>query len=140
MGNKEDAKAEAFKEDIFAKIAISKDADRAISDLVLKVNDGFDAGKASKQDVASYAILRFCKTCLDSDLYAIREMFFNPIALMEATLRKAKETGEIPQSLREVLFQQFVSTSGTERSAKKLKKILKSEVTNENICSDEDAA
>ena len=53
-------------------------------------------------------------------------MFFNPIALMEANLRRAKETGEIPQSLREVLFQQFVSTSGNERSAKKLKKIQRS--------------
>ena len=140
MGDKEEAKTETNKDDNLAKIAISKDADRAISDLVLRVNDGFDAGKASKQDVTSYAILRFCKTCLESDLYAIREMFFNPIALMEATLRKAKETGEIPQSLREVLFQQFVSTSGTERSAKKPKKSLKTDVTNENIQPIEDAA
>ncbi len=128
------------KDENIAKIGITKEADRAVTVVVARVNDGFEAGKASKQDVTSYAILRFCAACTDSDVFDIRELFFNPIALMEATLRKAKETGEIPESLRDLLFQQFVSTSGNGHQAKKSKKSLKSDVTNENIVSTEGAA
>jgi hypothetical protein len=139
MEREEEVKAE-IKEENIAKIAITKEADRAIVDLVARVNDGFDAGKASKQEVTSHAILNFCKTCTESEIYAIRELFFNPIALMEATLRRAKETGEIPDSLREILFQQFVSTSGNGHSAKKSKKSLKSDALNESISSKDGAA
>ena len=136
---KEEIRVENKDENI-AKIAITKEADRAIGELVARVNDGFEAGKASKQDVTSFAILRFCKACTESDIYAIRELFFNPIVLMEATLRKAKETGEIPESLREILFQQFISTSGSGHIAKKTKKNLKSDVTIDNLSSKDGAA
>jgi len=134
-----DLKSE-IKEENLSKIAITKEADRAASELVARVNDGFEAGKASKQEVTSYAILRFCKACTENDIHAIRELFFNPIALMEATLRKAKETGVIPDSMRELLFQQFVSNSGSAPIAKRSKKNLKSDALNESIEVKEGAA
>jgi hypothetical protein len=124
-------------EDYLAKIAINKDADRALSEVIGRVNDGFEAGRATKQEVASHIILNFAKDCTESEIHAIRAMFFNPILLMEATLKKAKETGVLPDSLRDLLFEQF--SSGLP-ATKKSKKNLNNNIIKDNVISDKEAA
>lgn len=106
-------------EDSLAKIAISKDADRALSEVLGRVNDGFEAGRATKQEVASHIISNFSKGCTEAEIHAIRALFFNPILLMEATLKKAKETGVLPDSLRDLLFEQFSAGLPAARKSKK---------------------
>lgn len=124
-------------DDGLAKIAINKDADRALSDVIGRVNDGFDAGRATKQEVASHIILSFSKDCTESDIHGIRALFFNPILLMEATLKKAKETGVLPGSLRELLFEQFTASQSV---AKKSKKSLSHNIIKDNTNDDKEAA
>jgi len=115
-----------------AKLAITKDADRALTEVLGRINEGFDAGKATKQDVASQIILHFSKDYSDADLHAIRVQFFNPILLMEAVLKKAKETGNLPDNMRDLLYQQFVSTSNPQPAAKKSKKALRDNAINDS--------
>ena len=139
--NTEGEKQEQKKpEDNLAKIAISKDADRFLGELISRVNDGFDAGKALKQDVASYIICEFGKRADEGDILGFRAMFFNPILLMEATLKRAKETGVLPDHLRDALFQQFQSHNAGTPNSRKSKKNLKSNIIKDNVVKDEEAA
>ena len=118
-----------------AKIAITKEADRALSDLLGRVNDGFEAGKATKQEVASYIINSFFNACTDTNIHTLRTLFFNPILLMEATLKKAKETGMVPDSMRQLLYEQFMASNGIQPTAKKTKKTLKDNAIIDSIYS-----
>ena len=132
---KQDSKAE----DALAKIAISREADRALMEVLDRVTDGFDAGKATKQDVASYMILRFAKDCAESDIHGIRALFFNPILLMEATLKRAKETGILSESIKNLFFDQFME-SQSQPAAKRAKKILNKNNIKDTVASDLEAA
>lgn len=131
---------ERKSDDALAKIAISKEADRALTDMVARVNDGFDAGKATKFEVTSHIILRFFKQFTETDLHDIRSLFFDPILLLETNLRKAKDTGDLPLPLRELLYQQFVATQGPQPAAKKSKKPLQLNIIKDNVLKDKGAA
>ncbi len=113
------------RDDGLAKIAISKEADRALQDILDRVNDDFEAGKAIKQEITSKIIMDFHNDCTDADIHAIRLQFFNPIMLMETNLKKAKETGKVPDSLRQLLYEQFMTSNKLQPTAKRSKKSLK---------------
>lgn len=127
-------------DDTLAKIAINKDADRALTEFLSRLNDGFDAGRATKQDVASHVILEFVRNSTDADIHGIRAKFFNPILLMEATLKRAKETGVLPDSMRELLFEQFTAGSAARFETKKTRKALKADYTKDIVDPDKEAA
>jgi hypothetical protein len=136
---KEIEKQDLKSEDALAKIAISREADRALMEVLDRVADGFEAGKATKQDLASYLILRFSKDCAESEIHGIRALFFNPILLMEATLKKAKETGILPDSIKNLFFDQFME-SQSQPAAKRIKKVLRSNNIKDNVLPDSEAA
>ena len=133
MGELEQEKQEQRKnEDQLAKIAISKEADKAVGEILNRVSDGFDAGRPTKHEVTSQIILRFFKEFTDADVHALRVQFFNPILVMEAMVRKAKESGVVPDSMREFLYEQFMASSAVQPAAKKAKKQLKDSVIIDN--------
>lgn len=119
-------------DDSLAKIAITKEADRGLVEILNRVIEGFDAGKATKQDIASHIIMRFASTCTDKDIHAMRAVFFNPILLMEATLKKAKETGVLPDALRDLFYQQFMAADPG-YNAKRAKKSLNTDIIKDNV-------
>ena len=65
------------KEEVVAKITVTKEAEEAVSLVVGKVNDGFEAGRVNRQDVASWILSRFVEFCSDADVQQIRAAFFN---------------------------------------------------------------
>lgn len=137
MKKGEDGSKEAKKSDEnMAKIAVTKDADRMLVDLVHKLNDGFTAGRATKQDLATLLICLYARDFSEADLHELRAHFFDPIQLWETQLRKAKETGELPKEVREMLYQQFL---GQGSNAKRPKKSLNADIIKDNVVSKEAA-
>lgn len=128
---KEEKKTPRNQEDL-AKIAISKEADQALMEILNRVESDFDAGKATKQDVASRMILGFAANCTERDIHAMRMEFFNPILVLEATLRKAKETGVLPEGFRDLLFQQSFAND-SQPAAKRAKKSLNPDIIKDNV-------
>lgn len=125
------------KSDDLAKIAVSREADVALVEIIEKINDGFDGGKATKQDVTSFIVLDFFKELSDSDIHRLRVLFFDPITMMESTLKKAKETGILPESVKELFYKQFSDSAHTVR---KQKKNLKQDVIIDNIINEQEVA
>lgn len=135
--NKEKKNEVIKKSDDLAKIAISREADSALVEIIEKINDGFDGGKATKQEVTSFIVLDFFKELTDSHIHKLRFSFFDPITMMEVTLKKAKETGILPESVRELFLKQFADSAHTVR---KPKKNLKSNVIIDNIENEQEVA
>lgn len=127
-------------EDQWSKIAITKASDKALIELLLRIHDGFSAGRATKQELASFIILRFFNTYSDSDIHEIRSQFFDPILMMEAELRKAKETGILSDAVKEFFQNQFMGSSVNQPNAKKTKKNLNADIIKDNVISQKESA
>jgi hypothetical protein len=126
-------------DDNLAKIAISKEADRALVEILNRVSAGFDSGRATKQDLTSHIIMRFTANCTDKEIHDMRSMFFDPILAMEAKLRKAKDTGVVPESIRIFLFEEFMASS-PQPNAKRAKKPLNTDIIKDNVSEDKETA
>ena len=107
------------KEEVIAKITVTKEAEEAVSQIVTKVNEGFEAGRVNRQDVASWIISRFIETFSDVEIQQIRAAFFNEIALLEAILKKAKQSGSVPSELKTALLGQVNMVSSTSKKSKR---------------------
>lgn len=125
------------KEEVVAKITVTKDAEEAVSQVVSRVNEGFEAGRVNRQDVASWILTRFMETFSDSDIQQIRAVFFNEIALLEAILKKAKQSGSVPMELKAALMGQVNAPPGP---GKKVKRGLTKEFINDELKRNEEAA
>jgi len=135
--NKESKQEYRSEQESFIKITITKEAADGLLDFVGKVNDGFEAGRVHRQDVASWIINQFLSSYSDSDLSLIRKNYYNEAVMLEAMYRRMKETGEIPDFLRDALRKQFqVATE----SPKKNKKSLTRKYINDVLESHEEVA
>ncbi len=89
------------------KVTIDKRTTDALWTLVEKVNDGFEAGKVHRQDVASWIIDRFLRNYTEIEVQLIRQSHYSDAVMLDATYRKMKESGEVPEFLRDALRKQF---------------------------------
>ena len=88
------------------KVTVSKKAEKVIADLVARVNEGFDGGRVSRQDLIGWIMVRFAEECTDQEIRAIRADHFDEIALLELCLKKSKQAGSLPPELRKLLLAQ----------------------------------
>lgn len=121
-------------EENFIKITITKESESAAMEIVDKVNSGFKAGKVNRQDVVSWIIMHFKGQFGLEEIKAIRSSFANEITLLESIFKKAKETGVMPNQLKEALRDYLVNDT----SQKRKKTILTQKSINDgnNECED----
>lgn len=119
------------------KITIAKDLAEGLMELARQVNDGFTAGRVHRQDVASFIISKFLRTHTESDVQQIREAHYDDGAMFDTIYRNMKETGDVPEFLREAMRKHF---RGLGDGSKKSKKQLTDEYTNSVQRKNEDAA
>lgn len=102
-------------DDNFIKITITKESENAAMEIVNKVNSGFEAGKVNRQDVVSWIIMRFKGQFGSEEIKTIRASFANEITLLESIFKKAKETGVMPNQLKEALRDYLVNDTSQKR-------------------------
>lgn len=85
------------------KITMSKEAETQLTRVMERVNDGFEAGRINRQELASWAVLRFAQECNADVIRSIRQEHFDEVAFLESVLRRGKETGKLPQEIRNAL-------------------------------------
>lgn len=122
------------------KITVTKEAGEKLNAVLAKVNEGFEAGKVTRQDVASWIVLRFEKSFGENDIQQIRKEFFSEKVLLETILKRVKSSGEVPEFLRDVLkknWQGIVDApsagAGVPRRSAKNSEIAKPKVKNEEL-------
>lgn len=132
-----DKQEQKKSDDNFVKITITKDAAESLKELVSRVNDGFDGGQVHRQDIASWVISKFMASLSETDINQIRHLHYDDAAMFEAMYRKMKETGAIPDFLRDAMRKQF---QGAPDAPKKSKKSLTREYINDVLDKHEEAA
>ncbi len=125
-----------FENDNSVKITVTKLIADSLWELVEKVNAGFDVGKVHRQDVASWIISHFLKSYTDVEVGLIRQSQYTDTLMMESVYRRMRETGEIPDFLRDALRKQFQG----EPEAPKKKKPLTTKSINDGLTKYEDVA
>lgn len=118
------------------KITVTKEAGETLADLVGKANEGFDGGRINRQNLASFIIEKFKASLSDKDLIQLRQLHYDDASMLEAMYRKMKETGEVPEFLRDALRKQF---QVTDEPLKKPKKTLTKESINDGLSKHEDS-
>ncbi len=116
---KTENKNEGKSGDEFVKVTISKRAETASTTLLTKINDGFEGGRVSRQDLISWVLTRFAEECSEPDIRAIRADHFDEIALLELCLKRSKQAGSLPSDLRKLLLAQAGLDDTTKKATKK---------------------
>ena len=80
-------------ENSIAKIAITSLADEALAKSVEQINHGFDGGRVSKTDLASWLILNGVQDLTQQETDEIRRKHFNQVKYLESLVKKLKATG-----------------------------------------------
>lgn len=84
MGNK------IMNESKLAKIAISVAADEALTKSLKNINQGFDGGRITKAELATWCILQTATDMDASAIEEIRQAHFNQISYLESMLKRLK--------------------------------------------------
>ena len=95
--------ANQIENENIVKITVTKEAVDKLFEVMNRVNEGFDGGRVNRQDLASWIIEKFEKNVSESDISQIRKDFFSEKLWLENILKRSKETGEVPEFLRDVL-------------------------------------
>ena len=119
------------------RLVVSADAETAVSEFMDAVNDGFEAGRASRFDIASYMIIWAKNHVPDDAILDIRRRLADDLSMLDAITKKAKVSGDVPEELRIALEKHFFGAAGA--SVKKQKKGLKHEYITD-IPNDQEAA
>ena len=82
-----------MSEVIFSKTGISPSADEALSKSVERVNRGFEGGRVTKSDLASWFILHAAGTLDESGVGEIHKAHFNQVTYLEVLVKKLKASG-----------------------------------------------
>ena len=103
----EKTETEIKDQDGIHKIAITKEAERALSEVVDKVNDGYNGGRASRMGVSSWIINQFAKVVSAVEIKTMRLEFLNELSLLELCLKRSKEAGKLSPELKKLLMHQM---------------------------------
>jgi hypothetical protein len=120
------------------RMVVSLEAEAVVAEFADAVNDGFDAGRATRFDVASFMILWFKAHAPDDVILEIRRRSANAFSMLDAVQKKYKAIGELPPDIQAVLDKHFFGEGGKDQ--KKTKKNLKQESINERLLESDEAA
>lgn len=113
------------------RIVVSVEAEAAVAEFTDAVNDGFDAGRANRYEVASYMILWFKNHGPDDAISEIRRRSANGFSMLDAVLKKYKGFGELPSDIQSALDKHFFGEAAKDQ--KKAKKNLKQECITDTL-------
>jgi hypothetical protein len=128
--NTEEMKTES-KDENTTKIPITKEAEKLFSEIVDKVNAGFEAGRLVRRDVASWIISRFSNRYSDADIKEMRQDHLSEDILLESFYRKMKDLNQLPPEVRKILLSTLNVDDSAHGTARRRGKNVPAEDKNE---------
>jgi hypothetical protein len=101
------------------KVTITKQAEKAMVELLPRINDGFEGGRINRQDLISWILTRFIEDCTEQEIRTIRADHLDEFTLLEMSLKKFKQAGGLPPELRKLLLAQAGMDESPRKSTKK---------------------
>ncbi len=97
------------------RVIISKEAKRALDEILTRANDGFDAGDISKSDVVEMLIFNASKYITDSEINELRVQHFDEVKVLAAILKGVAKGDQVPEALKVQLRNQYGLTESHKR-------------------------
>lgn len=119
------------------RVVVSEEADAAITEFASAVNEDFHAGRATRFDAVNFMLLWFKKHHSEDAVFEIRRQLASGLTMLDAVLKQAKSTGELPAELKAALEAHFFGNAAT--APRKGKKTLKSDIITDNVYGNEAA-
>jgi hypothetical protein len=117
-----------MSENNLAKIAITTSADNQLSQALDRVNQGFEGGRVTKTDFASWLIQKTIGTLDDSGIDEVRRAHFNQVIYLEGLIRKLKAAGRDNLGVEEMaMLQAMVGQQTTKKRSRSAKEPNESE-------------
>lgn len=107
------------------RLVVSREAEAAVAEMTTAVNLGFEAGRATRFDVANFMILWFKAHAPEDVIFDLRRKFADSISMLEAIQKKAKSSGDLPPEIKAALEKYYFGPAAI--SSKKIKNNLKQE-------------
>jgi hypothetical protein len=104
---KKEEKQENHKLKDIYRIIISKEAKVALDSLLMRANDGFEAGEITKSDIVNALLANAGKYFSDAEMKLLRAQHFDETKVLGALLKDASNGGEIPEKLKTFLRSQY---------------------------------
>lgn len=101
------------------RLTINRVAELALSKIVDRVNDGFHGGKINRNQLAVWAILRFAENLDEAEIRDIRAEHLDEFSAIDAVLRIAKETGQLPPELKAFIQKHMGFDDAPKKKSKK---------------------
>lgn len=101
------------------RLTITKAAEVALASAVERVNYGFQGGKANRNQVAVWALVRFSEQLGVDEIREIRSEYLDEFSAIDAILRKAKSNGKMPPELKAFLQKHMGFDDMPKRKGKK---------------------
>ena len=102
-----------------SRLVISKEAEEIVTEYTAAVNNGFDAGKATRFDVASFMILWFKEHSSNDVVADIQRQLADGISMLDAIHKQAKSSGDLPPEVQAVLEEYFFGSAAQGQKKKK---------------------
>ena len=112
-------KKESASEQNIIRIFISKQSEVALNDITDAVNEGFDAGRVSRSDVANHMIMKFKNELGEPSIQLIRNEHFSLVTHMERLLKKIKNGEKVPQSIVDAISESYLGQAASPKKSKK---------------------
>lgn len=109
-------KAKKEKDEI--QITISLECERILSAQLEKVNQDFEFGRVTRKHLAVYILEKSLKNFSEDDIQAVRQTTLTDLMLLDHLYRQAKESGVVPDALREILWKSMNLTAGPKKAKK----------------------
>lgn len=101
------------------RLTINGVAEQALAGAVERINNGFQGGKVNRNQLAVWAILRFAENLDDGEIKDIRAEHLDEFSAIDAVLRRAKETGQLPPELKAFIQKQMGFDDAPKKKSKK---------------------
>ena len=102
-GEKKREEIQEQKSEEVYRVTVTKVADDALTKVVDRGNEGFDAGKINRSEAVTWILNQFARGLTETTVQEIRVDHFDEMAMFESMFRKAKKTGKVPAELRGLL-------------------------------------
>ncbi len=113
-----EVKEEKEKGDDLYRITMTRDAEKALGDLLEKVNSGFIGGKINRTQLVSWALMNLNREITENQLQDLRAAHFDDLSALELLYRKAKESGVVSSDLKAILMKEIGFDAPTKKGVK----------------------
>jgi hypothetical protein len=89
------------------RVVINIEANLALEEAVRKVGESYDGGIIDKSGVANYVFTHIARLISETDIKAMRHLYFDEALVLNTIARKAAKEGKLPDDLKRALREHY---------------------------------